>query len=411
MEDEVIKVGGRLDLSIYPSHKTHPSVLPHNHNLTKLIIHSEHLRLMHAGPQLLLSSLRERYWPIKGKSLVKKIVQKCVTCFRANPKVYTPIMGNLPAVRVTPAPPFHSTSVDYAGPFTVRDRKGRGYKTSKCYIAMFVCLVTKAVHIELVSSLHTSAFLSAFNRFIARRGKPKQMLSDNGSTFHGANNELTELYNFITNNDNLNVLTDSCSKEGIVWKFLPPYSAHMAGLHESSIKSCKTHLKKVLSNALLTYEEFATILAQIEGILNSRPLCPIPTSDDDEISFLTPAHFLIGRTPTAMPDYDYEGVPVNRLTLYQQLQQIQQNFWRRWSRDYVGLLQERSKWRSCKGRPLDAGTVVLVRDERLPTCRWLLGRVISCFPGKDGVSRVAELKTSRGIMKRSFNNICPLPLS
>ncbi|XP_073951063.1 uncharacterized protein [Choristoneura fumiferana] len=112
-----------------------------------------------------------------------------------------------------------------------------------------------------------------------------------------------------------------------------------------------------------------------------------------------------------MPDYEYEGVPVNRLTLYQQLQQLQQNFWRRWSRDYVSLLQERSKWRSCKGRPLDAGTVVLVRDERLPTCRWLLGRVISCFPGKDGVSRVAELKTSRGTIKRAFNNICPLPLS
>lgn len=183
------------------------------------------------------------------------------------------------------------------------------------------------------------------------------------------------------------------------------------GVHEAAIKQCKLHLKRILGNALLTYEEFSTVLTQIEAILNSRPLCPIPSSDDDEITCLTPAHFLLGRTPTSLPDYSYEATPANRLTLYQQLQQLQQNFWRRWSRDYISLLQERTKWRSSKGPTLKPDTVVLVREERLPPYQWRMGRVVGCCPGPDGVTRVVEVKTNRGVIKRAFNNICPLPIN
>lgn len=407
IDESLIKVGGRLSLSHFDHNKKHPIILPHNHQLTLLIMQNEHVRLLHAGPQLLLSSIRERFWPIHGKSLANKVFKKCVTCFRANPRTQAPIMGNLPTMRVTPAPPFLATSVDYAGPFIIRDRRGRGYKTSKCFIALFICMTTKAVHIELITGLQTSAFLSAFRRFMSRRGKPKEMFSDNGTTFHGACNEITELYKFL--NESSNELLTSCAREGISWKFLPAYTPHMGSLHESAIKSCKYHLKRVLGKALLTYEEFSTILVQVEGILNSRPLCPIPNSNNDEILALTPAHFLIGRTPISMPDYDYADTPTNHLTLYQQLQQLQQDFWRRWSRDYIGLLQERTKWRSSSGQGLRVGSVVLVKDDRLPTSQWPLGRVVGCCPGRDGVTRVAEIDTAKGVIKRAFNNICPLP--
>lgn len=408
MENKLIRVGGRLGLSTYDHNKKHPIILPHKHLLTKLIMSDLHVRLLHAGPQLLLSSARERFWPINGKSLANKIVQKCVTCFRAKPRSQTPIMGNLPPTRVTPALPFVFTMLDYGGPYTVRDRRGRGYKTYKCYIAIFTCMTTKAVHIELISGLQTAVFLSTFRRFIARRGTPKEILTDNATTFHGASNELSDLYEFL--NKNSNDLKTSCAKERIQWKFLPPYTPHMGGIHESAIRRCKFHLKRILGQALLTYEEFYSILVQVEGILNSKPLCPIPNSNTDEITCLTPAHFLIGRTPNSLPDYDYKNVPISRLTLYQQLQQLQQDFWTSWSRDYIGLLQERSKWRSPKGPALRAGTIVLVREERLPPCLWRLGRIISCCPGRDGVARVAEIQTARGIIKRSFNNICPLPI-
>lgn len=184
----------------------------------------------------------------------------------------------------------------------------------------------------------------------------------------------------------------------------------MGGLYEAAVKSCKYHLKRILGQALLTYEDFSTILIQVEGILNSRPLCPIPSSDTDDICFLTPAHFLIGRTLTSLPDYDYYNVPSNRLNHYQQLQQIQQGFWKRWSRDYIGALQERTKWRSSKGQYLRVGDMVLVKDDRLPPCQWRMGRIVSCCQGRDGITRVAEIRTAKGIIKRAFNNICPLPI-
>ncbi|CAK1597480.1 unnamed protein product [Parnassius mnemosyne] len=303
----------------------------------------------------------------------------------------------------------YTVVLDYAGPFLLKDRHGHGYKTYKSYIAIFICSSTKAVHIELVTGLETHSFLSAFRRFIARRGKPRVVVSDNGTTFRGADRELRKLYDFL--NTSSNELTTSCTEQGIVWKFVPSYSPHMNGLAEGAVKSCKYHLKRVLKQSLLTYEGFSTVLIQIEGIFNSRPLCPIPFSDSEVFQVLTPAHFLIGRTPVAIPDYQYDEVPTNRLKYFQQLQQIYQSFWKGFSRDYVGLLQQRGKWQSSKGPTLAAGSIVLIKDKHTPPCHWRLARIIETHPGGDGVTRVATLKTSQGSsIKLSFTKICPLPI-
>lgn len=371
---------------------------------------NEHIRLMHAGPQLLLATVKERFWPIQGKRIANKIVNECVTCFRAKPYTSSPIMGDLPSKRVTPAPPFYTVGLDYAGPFILRDRRGRGFKTYKSYIAIFICFVTKAVHLELITGLETDAFIAAFRRFIARRGKPRELVSDNGTTFHGADNDMKKLYDFLTiNSRNLGA---SCTNQGIEWKFIPVYTPHMGGLWEAAVKSCKYFLKRVLGQSLLTYEGFSTVLIQIEGILNSRPLCPIPMSDKEIFQVLTPAHFLIGRTPTFLPDYDYDQIPTCKLKYFQQLQQLYQTFWKRFSRDYIGCLQQRTKWRSSKGSSLAIGSVVILKEDRLPPCQWGLAKITDVHPGADGVVRVATLKTSTGtIVKRAFTKICPLPIN
>lgn len=408
MQNEIIRVGGRLVFSPYCHDKKHPIILHHKHSLTKLILQTEHIKLLHAGPQLLLSTIRERFWPTHGKSLASKIVHECVTCFRAKPSTSNPIMCNLPKTRVTPSFPFLNTGIDYAGPFLIRNGSGRGYKTSKCYIAIFVCFATKAIHIELVTGLESQVFLAALRRFISRRGKPRQMVSDNATTFHGANNDLIELATFLRKHSN--ELTSSYANEGISLKFLPAYTPHMGGLHEAAVKSCKFHLKRVLGQALLTYEEFSTVLIQVEGILNSRPLCPLSNNDTD-FTALTPAHFLIGRSMTSLPDYDYKDVPIHRLTHFQQLQQIQQDFWRRWAKDYVGNLQERTKWRSSKGPTLTAGTLVLVKDDRLPSCHWKIGRILKTHDEEDKERRIASIQTAKNVIKRAFNTTCPLPIN
>ncbi|CAG9137704.1 unnamed protein product [Plutella xylostella] len=135
------------------------------------------------------------------------------------------------------------------------------------------------------------------------------------------------------------------------------------------------------------------------------------STDTDDFPTLTPAHFLIGRSYTSLADYDFQDTPKNKLNHYQQLQQIQQDFWRRWSQEYLGLLQQRTKWRSSKGAALAVGTVVVVKDDRLPPCQWKLGRITKTHDGQDGEARVAVVQTSKGLIKRAFNKICPLPIS
>ncbi|XP_049704992.2 uncharacterized protein LOC126056356 isoform X2 [Helicoverpa armigera] len=193
IESGIIRVGGRLDNSCYDYNVKHPIIICSKSHFTKLIFNTFHLRLFHAGPQLLLAAVRHEYWPLGGRNLAKSTVHKCVKCQRFSGRTVQPIMGNLPKERVQLEFPFLETGTDYAGPILLADRKGRGCRLIKSYICVFVCLATRAVHLELVSDLTKHAFIAALNRFIARRGKPKTIFSDNGTTFIGTCNELADI--------------------------------------------------------------------------------------------------------------------------------------------------------------------------------------------------------------------------
>ncbi|XP_071652694.1 uncharacterized protein [Temnothorax longispinosus] len=189
----LLRVGGRLKNANISYEIKHQLILPARHRLTRLIIEQEHKGLLHAGPQATLAAIRERYWPLSARGIVREVVHKCIICVKARPRISKQIMGDLPATRVTPARPFHNTGVDYCGPIFLREGKRRNARKSKAWIAVFVCFVTKAVHIEVVSDLTTEGFLSALKRFIGRRGRPANIYSDNGTNFVGANRELEEL--------------------------------------------------------------------------------------------------------------------------------------------------------------------------------------------------------------------------
>lgn len=404
-ENGLIRVGGRLNNSDYVYEKKHPIVLCSKHVFTRLLFAREHKRLLHAGPQLLLAVIRENYWPIAGRSLARKVFHQCVICFRNCPKEISPVMGDLPKRRVTPSPPFYVTGVDYAGPFLIKDRQGRGCRTSKAYIAVFVCFATRALHLELVSALTTEAFLATLKRFVGRRGKPAQMYSDNGTNFQGAYNELSKLANFLQNN--ANSIVEAIENKGISWSFIPASSPHFGGLWESGVRTVKYHLKRVAGNALLTFEDLSTLLIEIEAVLNSRPMSPL-SCDPSDLTPLTPSHFLIGRPMESVPDRDYTAVPTNRLSHFQRIQQMKGHFWTRWSLEYISELQKRQKWTTQQGL-LEANDLVLVKEDHLPPLQWLLGRIVETHPGKDGVARVATIRTKQGTIRRSFAKICPLP--
>lgn len=401
-DKNIMRVGGRLDNSDFSENKKHPILIQSTHRFTKLLFDFEHKRLFHAGPQLLLASIREKFWPIGGKKLAKLCYHMCHLCTRMKGKVVTPLMGNLPKQRLSADYPFANVGVDYAGPIMCASRQGRGCRLVKVYIALFICFATKAIHLELVGDLTSNSYLLALRRFISRRGKPTNIFSDNGTSFVGAYNELSKFLK-----SNFNSLGESVACEGVNFHFIPAYAPHFGGLWEAGIKSTKYHLVRVLGNCNLTYEELNTTLTQIEAVLNSRPLSPL-SSDPDDCTPLTPGHFLIGRPLTCLPERDYQCHSSNHLTRYQRIEQLRQHFWSRWSKEYIAELQQRVKWRTTKNS-LKVDTLVVVKEDNLPPLKWKLGRIVAIHPGSDGIVRVADIRTSGGVIRRAFSKICPLP--
>nr|XP_026498852.1 uncharacterized protein LOC113402757 [Vanessa tameamea] len=194
----IVSVGSKK----YTSTAKHPIILPDHSRLTDLIIDQAHITTLHGGPRLTLSFIRENYWILSGKRTVKRQLRQCIKCRRFSPKHQQQIMADLPRDRVTPSRPFTHTGVDFLGHVELKPSKGRGMKTYKGYVAVFVCLATKTVHLELVSDLSTPAFLAAFRRFCARRGIPRRIYSDNGTNFIGAKRALDREFKKIINNIN-----------------------------------------------------------------------------------------------------------------------------------------------------------------------------------------------------------------
>lgn len=162
-------------------------------------------------------------------------------------------MADLPSTRVRPNRPFANSGVDYAGPFLIKTGPGRGYRTRKAYVAVFICLSTRAIHLELVSDYTTGAFLAAYRRFISRRGMCSLLVSDQGTNFVGADRELRRL--FIAAKFDWKNLAGTLSLDGLTWKFNLSAAPHFGGIWEAAVKSMKHHLRRVVGDTPLTFEE------------------------------------------------------------------------------------------------------------------------------------------------------------
>ncbi|GFW04537.1 integrase catalytic domain-containing protein [Trichonephila clavipes] len=357
--DGLLRVGGRLSNSDLPYVNKHPAILPGNHNLTVQIIVHFHRKNLHTGASSLLHYVREKFWPLNGRSLCRKVVHECLVCFKSRPLVTSQLMGNLLRDRVVSDYPFNCSGVDFCGPF-----------------------------------------------MISRRGKYAKLYSDNGKTFVGANKELKRFLKLIEDSDDN--LAGFLSAEGIEWKFIPPRAPSFGGLWEASVKSIKYHLKKVVSGSNLTYEEFLTVCIQIEGILNSRPLCPL-SSNSDDLNALTPAHFLIGRSMTSVVEPNLIELKENALKKWQRITRLVQLIWNKWHRCYLSELQQRNKWQF-KKQNVNVGDLVVLIEDNMPTFKWPLGRITEIYSGSDALIRVVKVKTQFGEYKRAISRVCLLPM-
>ncbi|XP_050527979.1 uncharacterized protein LOC126898072 [Daktulosphaira vitifoliae] len=277
-------------------------------------------------------------------------------------------------------------------------KKAREFKV---YIALFICMSTKAVHLEVVLDLSTKAFMAAMDRFVSRRGLPVSIYSDCGTNFIGAANHLHQLVNDPANRDQIT------KNIHCIWHFNPPSAPHFGGLWEAAVKSTKSLLVRTMGSHIWTLEEFCTLLCRVEAALNSRPLTPL-TSDPNDLDCLTPGHFIIGQTLLAVPEESVLNSPVDLRNRWKLLQQTFQSFWKRWSSEYLSTLQARGCWLKAQEN-VKLGAMVVLKDNSLPPLKWRLGRISELLPGSDGVVRVVRVLTKQGVIVRLVVKLVLLP--
>lgn len=401
----VLRVGGRLAHSQLSYSAQHPIILPRQSPLTTLIISNAHLRTFHGGTQQTLAEIRQSYWIIGGRASIKAHILRCMRCARQRGTRAQQLMGQLPQARARPSRAFQHTGVDYAGPLTLKSWKGRGAKQFKAWICVFVCMSTSAIHIEVVCDYSSEAFIAAYRRFTGRRGICHSLYSDCGTTFLGADATIQQM--FTRGSDENKDIASILLNDNTHWHFNPPAAPHMGGKWEAAVKSIKHHLNRTLRDTLYTLEEITTLLTQIEAILNSRPMEPL-SDDPDDLSALTPGHFLIGQPLTTLPEPNLQSINISRLSRWQLIQQQSQQFWRHWSQAYLQRQLATTKWWH-QNNQIQVGSLVLLTDERLPPCKWPLARVTQLHPGDDGLTRVVTIKTATTTLIRPIVKLAILP--
>ncbi|XP_062710849.1 uncharacterized protein LOC134288933 [Aedes albopictus] len=369
----------------------YPIILPKDHKITNLLVDSYHRRFKHQNNETVLNEIRQQFRIPKLRSLIQRIAKNCQYCKVRKAKPKPPMMAPLPKVRLTPhIRAFSYTGVDYFGPLQVK----QGRSVAKRWVALFTCLTTRAVHLEIVHSLSTQSCVMAIRRFGARRGFPTDFYSDNGTCFRGASNLLTEQIEAI-HEDCAVTFTNTRTR----WHFNPPSAPHMGGSWERMVRSVKAAMGVISEHPHHPSDEvLETVMLEAEAIVNSRPLTYVPL-DDAEQEALTPNHFLL---------YCSSGIVQPRTPLVDKGTVLRDSwklagfladeFWKRWVREYLPTLTKRTKWFE-PVKPLEPGDLVIVVDENKRN-GWIRGRVVEVGRGKDGQVRSAVVRTAEGIMKR-----------
>lgn len=404
--DGTIHVGGRLELAPISYGAKHPMILPSKNHVTNLIIRHYHVKEGHLGTRHVWNAIRQVYWIINGRAEVRKVINQCIQCRKRNARPGSQIMAPLPAARVTPyQPPFTCVGVDYFGPLTIKLNRSH----VKRYGCLFTCLATRAVHIEIAYSLDSESFLCAFSRFTARRGQPKHVYSDNGTNFTGAQAILREEFKKISENSTAQEkIRDQLRRNDIQWHFNPPAASHMGGVWERLIRSIRRILKALLQEQLVTDETLVTFMAEVERILNDRPLVQNDDTPDDLVP-LTPSKLLLLQPNPSLPlGIFLNGDKFNKR--WRQAQWLANTFWKRWIKEYLPALQERQKW-TVTQRNLKQGDLVLMVDERRSRGQWPLAIVEETFPDRHGSVRQVSVRTATSRFVRDVRKLCLLEAS
>ncbi|CAH2241691.1 jg26988 [Pararge aegeria aegeria] len=401
-EQGVLRVGGRIDAAPgIARDMKHPIILDGRHPTARLIIMHYHKKFAHGNHETVINEIKQRFWILRLRPTVKNIVSKCVLCRIRKARPQPPRMGDLPEARLAHHQrPFTYCGLDLFGPMKIA--VGRRHQIR--YGVLFTCMTVRAIHIELVQTLTTDSLIMALRRMASRRGWPSNLLSDNGSNLRGAANELKKAMHELDQD----ILKKEAVNYGTTWTFIPPLSPHWGGAWERLIRSVKTSLKAILKERVPREEVLITLMAEVEQIVNSRPLTHVSV-EPATTEAITPNHFLLG-TSSNLPllgAFDDSDLFLRKQWRISQL--LADQFWRRWVKEVLPQMLPRKKWHH-ESQPLQIGDLVVIVDPNMPRGVWPRGIIEAVLPGRDGRVRVVDVRTKSGLLRRPAVRVAILPV-
>ena len=315
------------------------------------------------------------------------MIRRCHGCKRLQVKAYAdPPTANLPLERTTGSTPFKVIGVDYAGPIRYLNKTK---KEKKAYVALYVCSLTRAVYQSDESSLSRPITKSKYlKRFIARKGRPEKIFSDNGKTFVATEKWLKR----VRNDEKLN---DWLAKQDIKWKFNLSRAPWWGGQFERLVGVMKQALYKSIGNGNLRWKELEEVLLDVETTVNNRPLSY--TEDHVQMPILIPNSMQFMQ-PTQIPEE--EIADIRKRARY--LRRCKDIVWSRWTNEYLKSLRERHKLKhKTKQMTAERGDVVLIKGDERNQGKWKIGIIDSFIVGRDGVIRGARLRAGIKVLHRT----------
>ena len=403
-QDKLIKMYGRLQYAELEETEKHPIILPYENYIVKLLVEEIHQQQIHAGVNHTLATIRNKFWILKARSLVKNVVKSCLICRRFSPRNWKVPRAPLPKDRIVRSLPFQTTGIDFTGPLYISNAG----KLEKIYICLFTCAVTRSIHLELVSKLSTDSFLRAFRRFVARRGMVSTIYTDNAPTFKNSDKEITRCINMITKKKVQEYLT----MNRVNWKFIAERAPWWGGFYERLMKTIKIPLRKILGRSKLSIDELYTVITEVESMVNSRPLTYIG-DDPTSLVYITPASFLIQRPVVNFP---VKALNVNKISSKRHLnvqikyqEKYLNNIWNIWKNEYIKQLNMNTN--DCKVNTPFIGQVVMMLEPQMPRSKWKMGIISALHMGRDNIIRSVTVRTTKGMFRRTLNHLAPLEVN
>ena len=381
---------------------------------TSLSILEHHKLVHHNGIRKTLNSIRQVYWIIRGREAVKQVIQKCVLCLKFEGRAYpTSGLPDLPEERVSDGPPFLHTGIDFAGPLYINLNS----QHQKTYVCLFTCASTRAIHLELTADLSAVSFLQAFRRFTSRRGLPATIFSDNAKTFKSTSSEIKKVVRS-------SEVQSHMVNHQVTWKFIVERVPWWSGFWERMVGITKQCLRKTLGRSMLTFEELRTIIVEIEGTVNNRPLTYLYDDMEGISQPLTPAHMIHGRQIiNTLSERQFEITSLSRsLTKRAKYQfRVLNDFTWQWRREYLLGLHDHSRG-GVKGQNqrkegcIKTGDIVVLKDDLTHRSWWKVARVIELLTGRDGLVRAVRIQVLSQDKKaitlcRPIQQLIPLQVS